>query len=690
MKSIVRWLIDSWNNLLRWLLKSNIKLIILLILLVVSARLSSLITFECYWADVVWKVLLSVCIIILCGGIMAASYRPFKKLRVKLIAFLLLFCYSMVIYIIYHSKYDIEGFSKLLAALNNTFSIFFPSRGAYDGIYEDKPINQLFVLNFHLVHILAYLYAGMLAVSFFGVRIMNRLRRFMPYSERYIFLGATEQAKTLAKDVSNNPNIGVFMILPNSERDNKELFEELDVIGAVVIYRPLDGTRIDEITNRDMRKTNRYFFLDEDENQNASLALKIVNQLCQCKLAAPSHLYIKCQIPGIEKAFEDLNDIEIHIFSQSDLTAREFIYKHRMLDCPNIKIEPPYVKGEFNLLVLGFGWTGHEIMNKCICDSQYLGSTFSATVIDRDFNTKHGDYPILFDECIKEYHLKFITDPQAATAGSIEFAQWIKDNIHQFNRIIVALGNDKFNLDIATSIANIMRQQGIENTPDYIFAHIREKENFDYFKGKSKCPVTIFGDYNDIYTHQLIIDEQMDNIAKAVNYIYSQQDPFIHNLKEKECEFEREWKNCKALFNRDSSRATAIHISNIIRIAGEECNYSKAIWNPSTLEVLAENEHLRWCAYHYTKGIRKWNIADMPIDETESKKKHGGIPTHHACLMKFGNLKEVDDKINPNRIKHNENHNLNAGDEGYKRSEDMQENDRRIVRHFMLLKNFYQ
>lgn len=191
MKSIVRWLINSWNNLLRWLLKSNIKLIILLILLVASASLSSLITFECYWADVVWKVLLSVCIIILCGGIMAASYRPFKKLRVKLIAFLVLFCYSMVIYIIYHSQYNIESFSKLLAALNNTFSIFFPSRGAYDGIYEN--FCPIFILNFHLVHILAYLYAGMLAVSFFGVRIMNRLRRFMPYSERYIFLGATEQ-----------------------------------------------------------------------------------------------------------------------------------------------------------------------------------------------------------------------------------------------------------------------------------------------------------------------------------------------------------------------------------------------------------------------------------------------------------------------------------------------------------------
>jgi len=75
-----------------------------------------------------------------------------------------------------------------------------------------------------------------------------------------------------------------------------------------------------------------------------------------------------------------------------------------MLKSPNITIdhEKLQVKGEFNVLFLGFGWQGQELLKKCVCDSQFVGSNFRATIIDKDFETLHGDYLVLFDKCIRQ------------------------------------------------------------------------------------------------------------------------------------------------------------------------------------------------------------------------------------------------------------------------------------------------
>lgn len=54
------------------------------------------------------------------------------------------------------------------APINNTLSIFFPSRGSYSEPGLDR------TAGYHVIHLLSYLFAAMIAFSWFGRRTINR------------------------------------------------------------------------------------------------------------------------------------------------------------------------------------------------------------------------------------------------------------------------------------------------------------------------------------------------------------------------------------------------------------------------------------------------------------------------------------------------------------------------------------
>jgi hypothetical protein len=409
------------------------------------------------------------------------------------------------------------------------------------------------------------------------------------------------------------------------------------------------------------------------------MALKVVDFLQTKKIKEP-HLYIRTETERIDNFFINKPHVEIHLFNQSDLTARCFVKEHPMLDCPGVEIEPEtlLVNYDFNLLLLGFGWAGHELLKKCICDAQFKGSTFKATVIDEALKTKYGYYPVLYDECIKEYNLNLIS----ITIGGKAFYEWITENLTSYKRIIVALGNDKTNIDIAITLARILQAKGTKKSDikNIIFAHVREKKKFGYFKRKDNSSIIIFGDIEEIYTQEMVIQGKMDEVAKMVNYAYCRSD--ITQLEEKDfndnkANVETEWK-ATINFNKDSSRAVVANVKNICTIAK---GYDIEKLGTEKLDILAENEHLRWNAFHLVNGIRKWNIEDIPENNTNAKYRDGqNNLLKHGCLVEFKSLKKVTEKINQNIQAYNE----NDKNKDKKKTEDYQEVDRRIIRHFPL------
>ena len=87
----------------------------------------------------------------------------------------------------------------------------------------------------------------------------------------------------------------------------------------------------------------------------------------------------------------------------------------------------------------------------------------------------------------------------------------------------------------------------------------------------------------------------------------------------------------------------------------------------TVLNILAENEHLRWNAFHFVNGICKWKLNEIDKKNAKLIDKDGNL-LKHGCLVEFSELGDISAKV---RQLGNTN-------------EDYAESDRRIVRHFPL------
>lgn len=556
------------------------------------------------------------------------------------------------------------------APINNTLSIFFPSRGSYGEPGLDR------TAGYHVIHLLSYLFAAMIAFSWFGRRTINRSGYlFVPRRHRNIFWGYSEGGLLLARDVLARSCVQqVVFVLPQElrghEEEEKRIFEQIDRMGGMVLYRDMESCRR-------LPRGHRHFFLTEDQDFNMHQALTVAAAVKRPGTA----LYVRTELPQAWTLFED-GAAETHIFNQSDLTARQFVQDNPILTCAQGHVRDLRVDYRFNVLQLGFGWSGREVLHKTICDAQYVGSRFAATVIDRDFGSRNGSYPVLWDECIAEYNLDFnpsmdAPDGLPATVGSEPFYRWIRAHLAEYCRVVVALGDDRRNLEMAMTIARIAQEEMPGRFRGRIFAHVREPRHYDYCSGA--YAVTLFGDLKRIYTVDVVIGEVLDLRAKAVNYVYSRGQERV-GPAEIEKNAERVWRSV-GLFDRDSSRATAANIANIEELARMSgTTLQEAVADPASLEVLAETEHLRWNAFHFTKGIRRWPLGEIPEGYACKAKRYavaGDAKTPlaaHACLVRYDELGAVSDCVNRNLALC-----------GKTEQVDYCANDRRIVGHFPII-----
>lgn len=626
------------------------------------------------------QIIMSIALLGLGWLILSTTHRLMMKNFYRLVTFL--FLYALGIWA-YESVGTENQMIHFFAPINHTLSIFFPSRGSYDG---DLARNILF----HIVHFLSYLFCAMILFSWFGKRIMNRSGyNLILWKHKNIFWGYSKGGILLANDILTSTfTQQVIFVLPNELKNNQEeekrIFEEIDGMGAVALYLDFDS-------GKTLPKGHRHFFLTEDQDFNVRMAIK-VSRLEQDRQRS---IYVRTEIPQVWTLFDQNKRVELHLFNQSDLTARKFAKDHPLIECAETTGKDNSVQTvnnfkvdfNFNILLLGFGWTGRELLHKEICDSQFVGSHFTATIFDNDYEVKNGEYPILYNECIDTYNLSFNPDfarmlPIDRTrniVGSQPFYEWLDAHMDNYNRIIVALGDDRLNLDTAATIAQIAQNRSALSPGKRIFAHVREPQRYSYCKSQV-YPITLFGDLREIYTMDIVIDEGLDIMAKTVNYVYSRYDQQTVPQADIEQNAERVWKETSNLFHKDSSRAAAANIGNIIRLAGGENELTEALKEPNIVEILAETEHKRWNAFHFTKGVRKW---DQVSENPKMGAKLFSDPANknstllkHACLVEYKKLEEIAKLVNQVRKRN-----------GNLEEENFQETDRRIIRHFPIVKH---
>jgi len=384
--------------------------------------------------------------------------------------------------------------------------------------------------------------------------MINRSRNlFSLKNKQYVFTGFNEASILLAKDlIRTKDDISVLFLLPYMEIKNSELFEQLDGLGFIIMYVSFDDNNMFKISDKQFEKWRACFFIENDEDINIKMALKFIRRLNEAKFQKDMEIdiYIRAETEDMELLFTDKADyLHLHVFNQSDITARQFVLAHPMLKAPETECS------ENNILILGFGHIGIELLKKSICDAQYSDKQLSVTIIDEQFDTHYSDFLFRCSEAIEKYNIVF--NPNDINyARSKRFFSWLLEkrnngdvlNLISFNRIFVALGDSRLNIDVAQTICDLRRKLELVNSKDVIFAHVHETDSYNYFdENNENRKISIFGNSDKIYTVDVVINETIDAIAKAINYEYSKED--YKNDKEA-------WRKA-TIYDQNSSRAAA-------------------------------------------------------------------------------------------------------------------------------------
>ena len=186
-----------------------------------------------------------------------------------------------------------------------------------------------------------------------------------------------------------------------------------------------------------------------------------------------------------------------------------------------------------------------------------------------------------------------------------------------------------------------------------------------------------FGSMSETYSFDNIVTRKWEKGAVWLNGDYNKKPDEPHDASLDAVL----WKKA-SLFNKESSRASFFHQRNLLRLIGyrvDETSDRNDDFKDSDpmnhLEVLAEDEHMRWMAFHFVRGIKTWRPSNSEIEErivqTGKAAVHNAIAdiNAHADLVEYSELPEVDKRFDSINARH-----------GYFKDKDTQGKDRVFIR----------
>ena len=608
----------------------------------------------------------------------------------------------------------------------NAISAFFPSRGDFGEVVCCGSIGQSAAgLWYWLFHVGVLVYVISLLLAFFGIGLVNRLcvngRRYILRffgCRSNVFWGYCDEARCLAKTISNKRSI-VFALYGAKKSwlklQDEEPVHVLAKEGWKWIY--------DDPAGSSLLFADRHFFLGSNGHENVAAAEEMLEAIDRKRIKQSCRIYVRIGA----KADDDLlykwadawndklasNGVEIVVVREEALVSRKFLECHPMLDCPGILIdaEHPFVKGEFRVLVLGFGGQGERLMNDMICDAQYLMNEngdripFAVDVVDCN-DASFGWYKENCKTACSRFSVNFMTFDVKTEA----FWQWLQ-NQKMYNRIIACTRDDKLNIRVSTEIAKYYkinfheawagyaRQESKEHS--FIYARVRNKDVHRYVKSTSKTrsiDFLPFGCMTEVYSCDTMFSDKWDKGAIWLAGVYATPKGEVTNWSLAR----RAW-NKTTTFNRESSRASVFFQRNLLRLIGCKIPIDDTVTDgidanavkriaAKHMKVFAEDEHLRWMAFHYVRGIECWRTSEKELmaiaryrlqdfkgePEEEKSKKTIVSPNLllksedsamqrnlHADLVEFNELQAVDKLFNDVNKSFGFKHNSNQQDKDY-------------------------
>jgi hypothetical protein len=521
-----------------------------------------------------------------------------------------------------------------------------------------------FRILFWLCQTIAVLIFASTVMSVFGRKLSTSIRLWIgTRKDTYIIFGVNSKSLIFANDIAAKSNRIVFI----DETVDSVNAAQIDEIDCMYLEMPVfsDATiNRKALAKAGLKKKGIFsgpmtlLIFTDDEIANYKIAAGILEYLRDTGFPADrlKGVYVKSNSDVITERIEDVArklKCSIHFFSEPDLTSREFIQK-----CPIYKmIEFDRNKGvasnrkKITILLLGFGSIGRQMLRKIYGSSQFIGCTFHAVVVDKRISELEGEfrgnYPSLFDRELSNAEIRFLDADISSTSFYSVLDEYIRKSMDSeddsIDLVISALGDDLVNIQTVSNIKKYFDRYELKSKP--LYALNITGDNNDLYRNEEVDgdDIVIFGYHKNIFTGDIILNEKMDLMAKAVDRNYGGTD----------------WDGL-SVHLKNSNRAAAEYIEAFLHIAGFELKKttgaipSDAISendyhallesNDELFDNLAMTEQLRWNAFHISTG---W--ITKPIEEVrryedrkdEKKKAHVCLIPHHRLEWLENAMKEI-------------------------------------------------
>ena len=495
-----------------------------------------------------------------------------------------------------------------------------------------------------------------------------------------VICGAGDMGYALAKDILNKHQDKKLLVVDiNPTNDN---LNSICTLGGYAI----SGNAIDKnvLNKLNITKAEKIILMTGKDISNLEILdaiAKIIPETDKDKNIIKLYIHLESKenyeiLPSIKRV-----GINIRAFSVYDNAAQTLFMKHPLGE--NVDTID---NDSVNLAIVGFDAVGLSVLYRALALGHFFnGKPLNVTIFDNNHEKKRAEFLKLYPISLKaggiiNWNIDFKDDGELFN----------KEGIENFTQIIFCKTNVQASL---TDIARIIKNQSahLQNKQFFIFIDkhdgIKGIANDIKIDSKNKVDIIPFGNFSQICSYDVVVNEIYDKMAIRADQRYNQ----LHKP-----EYETNWGDLSP-FLQDSNRMQVEHLPIKLKVLNHLLENSKNkvlpkyseleneannrwyslngkptsdkkktdIWNDiqkakilatyislDDIEKLAKMEKHRWNAFHILNGwttIPKPEGQDYPYRKDDNKKEH-------ALLIGWDELEEASKYIVKDGIKKNHNY----------------------------------
>ena len=491
------------------------------------------------------------------------------------------------------------------------------SHDSFVGIVGDNTFTSAF---YWLVHFFAYYSVVSAVILVIGRDIVRGFRTWLlRIHDIELIYGIDDNTVSLGETLAKGRRVSLVFVGKGTISDSI-----LNRTGALV-YGDNDAmnpnTRfIKRISLVKGKGKLRVSALSDDDEANYAYAMKMLRSLKEADiLPSQTELVMFGRAAHIGSEFQALGDHygygSVKVFERRELSARLLLWKYPLADTVSFDTKGK-ATGEVEILIAGFGAIGQEVLRKVVAQGQYYGSTFHVHVFDPAYDKRNGFFNARYPGLISNYDIQF----EAFDARSERFADYVRDKAEKLNLIVVAVGSGSVGKEITYGIIDVLDSCGLA-LPVY---QCLDDKVIRYRMG-DECVIT------SVFDAEIMYGTSLDALSKEINHFYY-----------KEGSAEEQWRDCD-YFSRTSCNASADYLKGLLGRTGAPGG------DDELMENLAQSEHLRWMAFHYSMGYQTMTTqerekrAQMYLKDNKVRILKDTVNKHHGCLVPWDELDELSE-----------------------------------------------